>query len=141
MNINDMTRKQFEEQERYYSLIDCNGNFELRDYGSNREFHSLYELDDLLNQQDNRIKELENMNSLYLDSENHFCDVVKRLNQEKQQLKQSQKQLAIRELEKVKNYFDDSDDDNYHESEGWIITNRSVVEYIDDKIKELKGEE
>ena len=48
-----------EEKERYYSLIDCNGNFELRDYGSNREFHSLYELDDLLNQQDKRIKELE----------------------------------------------------------------------------------
>lgn len=47
------------EKERYYSLIDCNGNFELRDYESNREFHSLYELDVLLNQQDNRIKELE----------------------------------------------------------------------------------
>lgn len=42
-------------KERYYSLIDHRGNFELRDYKSGIEFHSLFELDDLLNQQDNNI--------------------------------------------------------------------------------------
>ena len=56
-------------------------------------------------------------------------------------LKQSQKQLVIEKLEKIKNYFDDSNDDKYNESEGWIITNRNVVNYINSQIKELKGEE
>lgn len=49
------------EKERYYSLIDHNGNFELRDYECGKDIHSLYELDDLLNQQDKRIKELETL--------------------------------------------------------------------------------
>ena len=88
---------------------------------------------ELLNQQDRRIKELENMNCLRADSENQFCEVVKRLKQEitritqlydelnkkyckqqdefdvvkeeNQQLKQSQKQLAIGELEKLHEIF------------------------------------
>ena len=51
-----------EEKERYYSLIDNNGNFELRDYESNKNIHSLYELDDLLNQQDKEIKQLKEEN-------------------------------------------------------------------------------
>lgn len=57
-----------------------------------------------------------------------------------QQLKLSQKQLAMDKLEKIKNYFDDSDDDKYNESEGWIITNRNVVEYVNNQIKELEGD-
>lgn len=48
-----------EENERYYSVIDCNGNFELRDYECGKTINSLFELDDLLNQKDKRIKELE----------------------------------------------------------------------------------
>lgn len=60
--------------------------------------------------------------------------------EENQRLKQSQKQLVIDKLEKIKNYFDDSDDDKYNESEGWIITNRNVVDYISNQIKQLKEE-
>lgn len=109
-----------EENERYYSVIDCNGNFELRDYECGKTIHSLFELDDLLNRQDARIKELEDMvvkkqNKLY-----SRLDEIKNLQEEKQQLKidngslneivlilieqlkQSQKQLAIEELEKLR---------------------------------------
>lgn len=47
------------------------------------------------------------------------------------------KQLAIKKLEETKNYFDDSSDDKYNESEGWIITNRNVVDYVNKQIEEL----
>lgn len=66
-------------------------------------------------------------------------DILNQQDKEIRQLKQSQKQLAIKELEKVKNYFDDKECDD--ESDGWIITNRNVVEYVDNQIKSLKGEE
>lgn len=59
------------------------------------------------------------------------------LKEENKQLKQSQKQLAISKLEKLKNYFDDSNDDKYNESERWVITNRNVVDYVDKQIEEL----
>lgn len=109
-----------EENERYYSVIDCNGNFELRDYECGKTIHSLFELDDLLNRQDARIKELEDMvvkkqNKLY-----SRLDEIMNLQEEKQQLKiengslneivlilieqlkQSQNQKAIEELEKLR---------------------------------------
>ena len=43
-------------------------------------------------------------------------------------------------MKKIKNYFDDNNDDKYNESEGWVITNRNVVEYVGKQIKELKDE-
>lgn len=110
----------------------------------------------VLNQQDARIKELEDMvvkkqNKLY-----SRLDEIMNLQEEKQQLKiengslneivlilieqlkQSQNQKAIEELEKVKRYFDDNDPND--KSDGWIITNRDVVNYVDNQIKELMGE-
>lgn len=112
-----MEKKELTEKERYYSVIDCNGNFELRDYECGKTIHSLFELDDLLNRQDARIKELEDMvvkkqNKLY-----SRLDEIMNLQEEKQQLKiengslneivlilieqlkQSQNQKAIEELE------------------------------------------
>ena len=74
---------------------------------------------DLLNQQDKRIKELE---------------------QENQQLKQSQKQLAIGELEKLREYIVLNDE--YDEEIGCnIIKTFDLIEDLADKIKSLKGEE
>lgn len=55
------------QKERYYSLIDNNGNFELRDYECGKTIHSLFELDDLLNQQDKQIKELEELKKFNFD--------------------------------------------------------------------------
>lgn len=106
-----------EEKERYYSLIDNNGNFELRDYECGKTIHSLFELDDLLNQQDKRIKELE---------------------EEIQQLKQSQKQLAFNELEKIYNLFEP-----YENSlkDTILCANNGIsfIDYLESKIKELGG--
>lgn len=98
------------EKERYYSLIDHNGNFELRDYESNRTIRSLFELDDLLNEQDAEIEKLK-QDVIY---ERNFwrgqyyekCRDCKELETENQQLKQSQKQQnakikQLREMNKV----------------------------------------
>ena len=108
-----------------------------------------------LEEKDNRIKELEQQ-CLDLKEDNdattislYACrndlDKIKckfwALEKENKQLKQSQKQLALEKLEKIKNFFDDSDDDKYADSEGWTITNRTVVEYVDNQIKELRKEQ
>ena len=58
----------------------------------------------LLNQQDKRIKELENMNSrlsqgIYWGNGEHFCDVVKRYKSENEQLKQQVEELKGERLE------------------------------------------
>lgn len=109
----------------------------------------------VLNQQDARIKELEDKNGYIIFADEHDdngievnkqvyttymlkCDELIELIQENQQLKQSQNQKAIEELEKVKRYFDDNDPND--KSDGWIITNRDVVNYVDNQIKELMGE-
>ena len=68
----------------------------------------------MLNEQDKRIKELE---------------------EENQQLKQSQKQLAIKELEKLKeNAWQSATDISQ------LIDYTELAKIIDNQIKELKGE-
>lgn len=141
-----------EEKERYYYkkiLRDCvmpEGLFEIKDRESN--FYLIIEnkkdvdtITNLLNQQDKRIKALEFMNNrlsqgIYWGNGEHFCDVVKRLKEENQQLKEeviyhknfikdeiemqchflednmqlkhSQKRLAINELERVNSILTDT---------------------------------
>ena len=149
-----------EEKERYYSLIDNNGNFELRDYESNQDIYSLYELDDLLNQQDKRIKELEEENQ-QLKEENGYIifadgydedgneihrqefvkykDKFKELVEENKQLKQSQKQLAISELEKIYNLFEPYENS---QKDTILCANNDIsfIDYLKNRIKELKGD-
>ncbi len=127
-----------EEKERFELEFEDNGfkNYVLDKENMENFYVSFTDLVILLNKQDNKIKLLEQQNlslqeQSIRDNQNWIEEV--------EQLKQSQKQLAIAELEKVKNYFDDKEDNG--ESEGWIITNRVVVEYVDNQIKELKGEE
>lgn len=97
-----------------------------------------------LNQQDKRIKELENMNNrlsqgIYWGNGEHFCDVVKRLKKENHQLKQSQNQLAIEELEKIRQLIVSNDE--YDEDYGCnIIRTSELYEDINGRIKGLKGE-
>ena len=55
---------------------------------------------------------------------------------ENEELKQSQKQLAISELVKIKRYIDDN---AYYIDE--INFGEEINEYIDNQIKELKGDE
>lgn len=113
-----------EEKERYYSLIDHNGNFTLRDYETGNELTNLFDLDDLLNQQDKRIKELEKENGyvlfedgydkdgneihkqVYITYKEAFTRLVlenKKLRKENQQLKQQIHDLP----KKIVEYFYD----------------------------------
>lgn len=124
-------------KERYYSLIDHNGNFELRDYKSGRDIHSLFELDDLLNQQDKRIEELDNMNSrlsqgIYWGNGEQFCDVVKKLKEENKRLKQTQNQFMIELLEEILNFID-TKQGNYYPAPF------QIRQYIETELKTLKA--
>lgn len=112
-----------EEKERYYSLIDHNGNFTLRDYETGNELTNLFDLDDLLNQQDKRIKELE---------------------QEKQQLKQQLHDLPKKIVEEIRielnnivevgDYFDTETDEETN------LLKQSDIENILDAILEKFGD-
>lgn len=124
----------------------------------------------MLNEQDKRIKELQGNNNTLKRSKEHFkkvaenvVDLLKKLNKfigEPQtqelnyykvientenyieQLKQSQKQLAISEFEKLRDFFLE-----YHKDKemgiDWLITKDAsdVASYVLDKIQELKGEQ
>ena len=73
-------------------------------------YDEIVNLEDLLNQQDKRIKELENMNSrlsqgIYWGNGEQFCDVVSKLKKENQQLKQ-QLDESKSEIEKQKQKYD-----------------------------------
>lgn len=143
------------EKERYEQV----GYEEIRDNQVENSYNlTISDSVNRLNQQDKRIKELEEENQQlkqevnnwkqrfeasekrYQTLQEHFVKVSNLKNNKIKQLKQSQNNKTIAVLERLKNYFDDKDDGNYNESEGWIITNRNVVEYVDKQIKELKGE-
>lgn len=140
-----------EEKERY----ECKYNEKLMKHytfdNENKEELGYKSVVRVLNQQDKRIKKLEEtlekarqreviIHQNYRQGYIKDLQELNELQEENQQLKQSQKQLAMDKLEKIKNYFDDSDDDKYNESERWIITNRNVVEYVNNQIKELEGD-
>lgn len=73
-----------------------------------------------------------------------FLEVVNKLGEENKRLKQSQKQLAIEKLERLKNYFCEEDEDGDGIKTGdWTITHDAceIAEFIDEQLKELKGGE
>lgn len=107
---------------------------------------------DLLNQQDKRIKELEQENRQLKDQARKAYQEgllqkqfdkdmeIQELEDKIEQLKQSQKQLAIEELEKLREYIVLNDE--YDEEIGCnIIKTFDLIEDLADKIKSLKGEE
>lgn len=109
-----------EEKERYEIHIYDDICVDLYDNGVlDISINDTYKLEELLNQQDKRLKELE---------------------QENQQLKQSQKQLAIGELRRIKEYI--LINDEYDEETGCnIIETFDLLEDIRDRIEELSGGE
>ena len=141
-----------EEKERYM-WIDRETTFDsdkLYDKTTGIKYDPVYATD-LLNYQDKRIKELEKTNKvlsneltknsiLKQDYIETCCGIpifeIPKIKEENKQLKQSQKQLAISELVKIKRYIDDN---------AYYIDERDfgeeINEYIDNQIKELKGEE
>lgn len=76
------------EKERYYSLYDYGGSIEVRDRERGKTIHSLFELDDLLNQQDKRIKELELLLNADKKMKTTSIKGFEKLKQENQQLKE-----------------------------------------------------
>ena len=100
-----------EEKERYEIHIYDDICVDLYKNGVlDKSINDTYKLEELLNQQSKRIKELE---------------------QENQQLKQSQNQKAIEELNNLKRYC--------HEWYSWSDVAKRLDEVVDDRIKELKG--
>ena len=87
----------------------------------------------ILNEQDKRIKELELLLKADKKIKTNSLNGFEKLRQENQQLKQSQNQLAISELVKIKRYIDDN---AYYIDE--INFGGEINEYIDNQIKELK---
>lgn len=136
-----------EEKERFIIGI-INGILYLYDnFNKYNTEITLKDLSDLLNQQDKHIKELEGqLKQLKFDcamykSANHLINEVgidkarEIMFQSEQKLKQSQKQLAISELEKVK-YI------NFNHFVFYKLSpNQAIVKWIDNQIKNLKGQE
>lgn len=85
----------------------------------------------ILNEQDKRIKRLQE--EIKKANINNYLADYWLAEKEKQQLKQSQKQLAISELVKIKRYIDDN---AYYIDE--INFGEEINEYIDNQIKQLK---
>lgn len=148
-----------EEKERYYYKKYA-GDYDILDrndknayYGAiSRDEEDAQNLINLLNQQDKRIKEFEQENQRLKDQvkksyqEGLFQKQfdkdmeIQELKDKIEQLKQSQKQLAIEELEKLREYIVLNDE--YDEEIGCnIIKTFDLIEDLADKIKSLKGEE
>ena len=135
-------------QQRILSLVEYN-------------YDEITNLKNLLNQQDARIKVLEEENQQLKEQLKDKSNTIQNLlelqtimesscgyqmfldcQDEIEQLKQSQNQKAIELLEKVKNYFvvEEIDEDGIATGDWTIIHDScSVAEYIDSQIKYLKG--
>lgn len=137
------------EKERYEIYKDSRENSYICDTSKNVDYKTYQEFVNLLNQQDKRIKELESENkvgefwhSAYRGKQLDYDKVYAELRQsynEIQQLKQSQKQLAISELEKMRHEIPFLA--GLTQSETFFVNYNQLRYYIDNQIKELKGEE
>ena len=118
-----------EEKERYEIHIYDDICVDLYDNGVlDKSINDTYKLEELLNQQD---KELSKLRASY-----------QQVKEENSQLKQSQKQLAVEELEKLKDFFLEPYRDEEIGTDFLIVKDAgSIADYVLDRIKELKGEE
>ena len=108
-----------EEKERYEIHIYDDVCVDLYDNGVlDKSINDTYKLEELLNQQD---IELSKLRASY-----------QQVKEENDQLKQSQKQKAIEELNNLKRYC--------HEWYSWSDVAKRLDVVVDDRIKELKGE-
>ena len=145
-----------EEKERY-KLESHNGTFcDFHDTETDEWYTRKDLVTDLLNQQDKRIKELEEENN-FLEKRNEeliidrrdFCLERNDIFEENQQLKQSQNQIAIEELEKLKeemvlngsNYCEIRQGTSPHNPSDYYAWFNYVMfrKFIDNRIKKLKG--
>ena len=94
----------------------------------------------ILNEQDKRIKELELLLKADKKIETNSLNGFEKLRKENKELKQSQKQLAISELEKIYNLFEPYENS---QKDTILCANNGIsfVDYLENQIKSLKGEE
>lgn len=98
-------------------------------------YYDLKTVANLLNQQDKYVKDLEaRTEKLENTKVIEIVEAIKGYEQQIWQLKQSQKKLAIEELEKVKEKF------GYKHNTQLVVSSRYLCDFIDNQIKELKGE-
>lgn len=135
-----------EEKERYEVF----GKHCIKDYNPNarRQLLDAYVACVILNDQDQHIKELEEQNQrlkeqLEETKQTGSYQVMLMCQKEnillKQQLKQSQKQVAIEELEKIYNLFEPYENS---QKDTILCANNGIsfIDYLDNKIKKFKGE-
>ena len=129
-----------EEKERYYSVIDCNEDFVIRDCESNQTCKSLFEVKTLLNYQNREINRLTKMLYTTTKHADKLNEENNKLNKELKKCKQPQKQLAISELEKIYNLFEPYENS---QKDTILCANNGIsfVDYLENQIKSLKGEE
>ena len=114
--------KIMEEKERYEYYLGTNS---IKDNKTNQIYDYVV---DLLNQQH---KELSKLRASY-----------QQVKEENSQLKQSQKQLAVEELEKLKDFFLEPYRDEEMDTDFLITKDAgSIADYVLDRIKELGGGE
>ena len=141
-----------EEKERYEIHIYDDICVDLYNNGVlDKSINDTYKLEKLLNQQDKRIKELENKLDILRQKDIIFrqncrqgyvkdLEEMNNLREENQQLKKSQKQIAISELRRIKEYI--LINDKYDEEAGCnIIETFDLLEEIRDRIEKLGGGE
>lgn len=142
-----------EEKKRYGFTTNNDGLSVLYDYELNKEFGTDSEIINLLNQQSKRIKELELLFNADKKMKTNSIKGFEKLKQENQKLKQTQKQLAIEELNKTKSCCEKFADELYDNLVDTALPTDIdkpkreamkflylVSEFIDDQIKKLKGE-
>ena len=100
-------------------------------------YYDLKTVAHILNQQDRRIKELELLLNADKKIKTNSIKGFEKLKQENLRLKQSQKQLAIEELEKTRQLIV-SNDEHDEEVGCNIIKTFDLLEDISDRIKNLK---
>ena len=117
------------EKERYEIVyFDNDTSWKIIDNKTKQEVGGIDDMIKLLNQQD---KELSKLRASY-----------QQVKEENSQLKQSQKQLAVEELEKLKDFFLEPYRDEEIGTDFLIVKDAgSIADYVLDRIKELKGEE
>ena len=158
-----------EEKERYEIVyFDNDTSWKIIDNKTKQEVGGIDDMIKLLNQQDNRIKELENMNNrlsqgIYWGNGEHFCDVVKRYKSENEQLKQQLEEtkqncnyqvmlmcskeniLLNQQLKQAQNKKAIEELEGLQVQCQFSITfadytqEQRLYDYINDRIKELKG--
>lgn len=127
-------------KERYTYLVGTNLIHDVED-NYLYSFNNLDELIKTLNKQDKRIKELELLLKADKKIETNSLNGFEKLRHKNQQLKQSQKQLAIEELEKVKTKFNGKRPIDKLASEVGLelsYTATQINNFIENQIQNLK---